>query len=753
MLLRKLLRDIRLHKSQFFSIFIMTWIGIGVYVGIHSAWYGMQESAASFYAQQQLADVWIQSSDVETIAEDVIKQGFVVQTQQRFIVDASLDDKRTLRLNYIENNDVSKLQIIEGKSFDKNSAGMYVNEEFAKTHNLKIGDTITFTFSNFKDSQTIIGLIRHPEYVYFEPETTLFSGSDENFGIAFLSANQKPQGVPFTSMALHVNIDPQAAIETLKNVIQDERVYVHGRSELVSYRMYQDQIEQLKQMSYIFPVIFLAIAIMSTMSAMVRIVSKQRTQIGILKALGFKNRKIAIHYMSYVLWITVVAAILAYFAGPLLVGNLILFIAIHSYSIPNLKAMADFNAILVSILSVSIVLLVTYLTCRRELKEVIADSLKIKSPKVKKLSKLEQTHFWHRLSFYTKWNTRDILRNKARTLMGIFGSAGTCMLLVCALGLYFSMNHVSVAVYEQTIRAKTRVNIHDSASDKQIETLQKQYNGQLVLETYIEIKSDTHSMKGLLQVQDEGNLIQLPIVEADTTIKDGVMISQKMAQLLDVSLHDSVYFKLFGDKEFKQATITGIYYTPLRQGITMSKATFEAKYDRIFKANVMLTKVNMSEIYTKDGVASLRSTKQLKQDMDKNLESMDGIIVIMVLASIFLCVVVMYNLGVLALNEKTRELASLRVLGFRNKMVAKLFKKQNLWITVLGMVIGTPFGLILLNSILASMQDDIDMQAIMPIYAYLAIYFKMIALTWLMNMIFARRVNQVDMVESLKGIE
>lgn len=757
MLRKKLLRDIAQHKAQFLCIFFMTFIGIGVYVGINSAWYGMQESANQYYEQQNLADVWVSGYDFsDEKVEAILELPFVEQVQRRLIVDATVANDKILRLNYIDNDRLSKLKIIEGQVFETSGEGIYVEARYANNHDIAVGDQITFEVDGVEDTQTVKALINSPEYVYYQKDNISFGNKDDNFGYAFLSKDAFfLPNIPYTSLALTLNQTYQSSYgEDIKEILQIDKVFIQQRDDVASYKVYNDEIEQIKQMSFIFPVIFLAIAILSTMSAMVRIVSKQRGQIGILKALGYRNKKIVLHYLSYVLWITLAGVIAGYAVGPTLLGNFILFAATSDYTIPGLRAISSSRDVWVIIGSIVLIVGITYMACRKELHEIIAESLKVKSPTIKKRSFIERTALWNRLGFYIQWNVRDIFRNKVRTLMGIFGVAGTCMLLICALGLNDSIKSMSVRAYEEMNTANTRINMNANANPETVLQLQKEYEGHLIMETAVQFSYDGIEKQGVLNVIEDQALQVYETINGDIiNVKDGAAISYKMAKNLNVAIGDTIKWRNYGDEDWETITIKNIYRAPLSQGIVMSSATYETLYGRTFTPTAILTLDKKENIKENDAIYSVQKISELKNTMDENLKSMDSVIAVMVLGSIFLCVVVMYNLGVLTLNEKTRELASLRVLGFRNKKVAKIFKKQNMWITIIGILVGTPIGLFLLDTIIVTMPEDIDMMQVVHLPSYIAVYVGIIALTIVMNFLFTLKIKKVDMVESLKGIE
>ncbi|MFV0381235.1 MAG: ABC transporter permease [Breznakia sp.] len=764
MLWRKLYRDMREYKAQFLCIFFMAFLGIGIYTGINSSWYGMQESVDHYYEKSALADTWVYGANFnDDELQRVEDLEFIEDTQRRFRFDATTTKDVTLQLNYIENNDISKVVVVEGEAFTQDAEAIYIESGYAKAHNLKIGEQIAFTLpfedANGKqmiDSKTIKGFITNPEYVQYSIDGTSLYLNHDVFGYAYLhsSAFDFTEEFAYSSLALQTTHSLKGSeITKLKECFDSDTSVIRTRQQTHSYQSFEDEVEQVKTMSYLFPFIFLAIAILSTMTAMIRIVEKQRSQIGILKAIGFKNRQIMIHYISYSFWVSVLGGVLGYFAGPKFIGNLILLTMDRIYTVPDMQAMLSSRDIIVTIIAILIIVVVTYIACRNELKEVIAESLRIKVPKVHKGNILERSKMWKRFRFYTQWNLRDMMRNKVRTLMGLFGVTGSCMLLLCALGLNDTLKSIPDNTYDDRIHYKSKIVLHTDTI-QQAEKIRKEVKGQFFLQQPVEIRKGNILENNMISVVENQSYIsyQTSNNEPLRLGDNDVAISEKLMRTFGVEINDTIEWRMANDKEWTTSTISEKYHTVVGQGMLMNKRAYE-KSGRAFFANYILSKQDKDIIQNMDGVGSLQSIDEAKNDLKKALEIIDTIVFVMVLGSVFLGIVVLYNLGELSLNEKRREFASLKVLGFKISLVAKIFKIQNLWLTLMGMAIGTPFGWWLLNSITSTMQKDFDLLPYISNISYIVVYCGLWILTFFINFIFTKKIKNIDMVESLKGIE
>jgi ABC-type antimicrobial peptide transport system permease subunit len=223
----------------------------------------------------------------------------------------------------------------------------------------------------------------------------------------------------------------------VKNDIEDNienALAVIKIEDTSSYSMYQSEIDEGKTYVGVFSGLFLFIAILSVITTMTRVVEKQKIQIGTLKALGFKKHKITMHYVGYGFWVSLLGAICGILAGRYFIGSVFLGMEMDYFELPNGVPIINSSSYIVAILTVLCVSLITYITCRKELKKSPSESLRNELPKVKSSSlNITSKGIFKKLSFSAKWNLRDVVRNKFRTITGIVGVTGCCMLIVCAI--------------------------------------------------------------------------------------------------------------------------------------------------------------------------------------------------------------------------------------------------------------------------------------------------------------------------------
>lgn len=426
MLKRKMFRDIRFNKSQFITIFLMVFIGILAYAGIRSYMDGMANLANKFYTECNLQDL---SAVGENFTEDDLKQikqiEHVKNAERKLTISGTIDSEedKTLQLNFIESNEISKFHVIDGIKFNKETKGLWLDEYFANKNNLKVGDTIKIKYDGETIEEKIIALINVPDHVYDIKDESAIFPTHVDYGFAYLSINEFPESYVKKQAMKKANITEEMVFDLImpdfnyknyliynymlidvdkeenKNIVKnkveediEDAIAVTDIKDSLSYATYQGEIEEGETYCGVFSGLFLFIAILSVITTMTRVVKKQRIQIGTLKALGFKKRKITAHYVGYGFWISLIAAILGLIAGPILIGNIFLNLELAYYQLPGGNATVSTEGFVMATLVVLAITIVTYLTCRRTIKRKPCRNFKDRNTK----SKTKKLKYYHK---------------------------------------------------------------------------------------------------------------------------------------------------------------------------------------------------------------------------------------------------------------------------------------------------------------------------------------------------------------------
>ena len=455
MLSRKLLRTFGRYKAQFISMIIMIALGIGVFIGFNMEWYSLEKDSEYIFEQSGFADYRIYSEDGFT-KEDLesVRSIDGVEDASRFLtVNTSVkDDTDVIAIAVTENSNVSGVYLMEGEPYDETSPdGLWLSDQYAAKNDIHVGDEMTLTYKMLTVTGTVKGLVKASEFLICVPDETQLMPDYHSYGFAYLSPVMLEEIIPaifrnFIGDSLYYQINVKSAMEKKEFVDAVEAalgktLLVLSRDENLSYAETQGEIAEGKTMGSVLPVLFLAIAILTMVTTMHRITASEKTQIGTLKALGFRDKKILRHYSSYALVIGLAGSVLGIGIGYAL-GLYIMNpgSAMGTYiDMPKWTLYVPWPCwIILAAMNVFMVL-IGFLSVRQMLKGTAADALRPYTPKKMKHLALEETKAFKRLNFGTKWNLRDLLRHKARSAMTLFGIVGCMVLLVGGLGMNDTM--------------------------------------------------------------------------------------------------------------------------------------------------------------------------------------------------------------------------------------------------------------------------------------------------------------------------
>ena len=759
---KKRLRDIRQNKMQFFNIFIMVFLGVFVFAGIHAYMDGMEISANNYYNNNNFQDIWLSGENFSNEDLEKVKNTENVKDAERILtINTELVNKDdvTLDTNFIESNNIAKMYVVDGEEFSKDKKGIWFDSYLAKNLDLKVGDEITVTYQNMKITEKIVGLVNTPDHVYFVKDDTEIFPTHKNYGFIYLSINELPQGMPEIFNQIIVDVDntdkTQETKADLENNIKSA-VAVTDRESSVSYKGYNSEIEEGTTYSGVFTFLFLFIAVLSVTTTMNRFVKKQRTQIGTLKALGFKNKKIIKHYVGYGFIISLIASVAGLFAGKFALGGFFLNTEMSYFEVPV------YNTVLISVVYilatavVALITLVTYLSCRSILKESAVEALRLEIPKVKNTKfDLTTKGIFKKASISTRWNLRDIGRNKGRSLMAIVGITGCTMLMLCAFGMMDTMKSYLSWKFDKISNFEYKLSLSNNYTDEQFANITEKYGNQTSESFGIEIKNGDKKETNTLTVNDATDKLKYTNHNKEyiDLQDDGVYITEKLSEKYDLKVGDEITWHIFGDDNWYTCKIVGLNRDPQNQQLNMTRKYFES-LGLTYKADVVYTDEDLSDTKTIDGVDTIQSIATLKQGMESMLETVQMMIVLLIVVSAILGFVIIYNLGILSFTEKQYQFATLKVLGFKDKQIKNIFVKQNLWLTVVGIIFGLPLGFLMLDYIFKSaLGDNYDFNAYINLVSYLYATVGSLVVSVVVNKVLSRKVKRIDMVSSLKGNE
>ena len=748
---KKMLRDIKINKTQFISIFLMAFLGIFAFCGVCSEYYGLEQTSSDFYTNTNLADGWIYNT---TITDDAIDEinNFTTNSEKQLVVQsvANFSNDPDITLHFVEDNEISKFYVSQGQEFNlSDESGVWLDKRFADAQNLSVGDNISFKFNGIEIEKEIKGIGYSPEYVY-EASPTSIIPDFKDMGFAYMSYKAFPSDIKYNVLLVKFNQSP----DDFKNSLDDSVEYLSftKQSEHVSVSQFNEEMAQHKMIGDVFPIVFILVTFLTLLTTMTRIISHQRTQIGVLKAVGYKNRTIILHFMSYGFWMVLSGAILGLILGPMIIPNLFYPTMTYRYSLPEWNPGFDISFVVVAALMVLSSLLVSYLAARNISKENPANTMRPKAPNISSSGFLEKSSLWNRLNFNLRWNYRDAKRNKFRALMAIVGVMGCVALLVSAFGMNDSMDNLKTWEYDDISHFESKLIINNGASLSDIDDVRKDVNGHTIMEQAIEIKAQGNENTASLLTLNDTNLISQtdknknPINLSATDIS----LSAKMAESLNVDVGDTIKWHVIGSDDWVECKITNIHGEPLSQGIILSSD----KLDELglnFTPTSIITSQNVDKEY--DSIKSVTTLSEMKENWDEMSGSIMMMVSILIFFAILLAIVVLYNLGILSFTEIEREIATLKVLGFKTGDLRKLLLTQNIIFTAIGFILGIPLGFYLMTLMMDAAGESLYYIPSLTLGNIILSGVITFAVSIVVNLLFSSKIKNLNMVEALKDVE
>ena len=761
MLFKKLLRTMGQYKAQFISMIIMIALGFGVFVGANMEWVSIEKNTNRLFEETGLADYKIYSSSAKTggvtatfSENDLqrIKELDGVKDAARFFsvnADVTLVNGEKIKtekdgtgkdkipraaITVTESENVSFFNLTSGEAYDGASTDkIWVSDKFAQAKEISVGDTLTFgsvpgvgASLEFK----VAGLVKSGEYMVCVQDSTQLMPDFKMFGFAYISpaAYEKicrAAGLPVATYA-QINVRVNNFDDFTKQKFSDavnaalgKTMLVISKEESSSYALAKSEAEEGKTMGAVLPVLFLAIAVLTMITTMHRIAAKEKTQIGTLKALGYKNKRILAHYSSYALAIGIVGAALGIGVGY----GFAYFIMNPSGSmgtymdLPYWKLHMPFFCVVVMIAVLFALTLIGFLSVKSMLRGTAADALRPYAPKKMKNLAIEKTKAWKKFSFGTRWNLRDVMRHKSRTLMSLIGIIGCTVLMAGALGMNDTMNAFLTDYYDKAMNYSSRIYV-SSASEETVAEIAEKYAADASASVSVEIGDkgvslDIYDIKHdkVRFLDKKGALVPLR--------NDGAYLCRRIADEYKLKAGDTFTISPYGtDKEYT-LKVNGVIYSS-SESVAITNAYAEAC-----------------------GVTGYETFTSLL-----NLS-----VTVLIAAAIVLGVVVLYNLGVMSYTERYREMATLKVVGFKDKKIAGLLIGQNMWVTVIGVILGLPLAAGTLGYLVKELASEYEMRVVMGWKTFLISTLLTFCVSLVVSLFVAKKNKKIDMVEALKGAE
>lgn len=555
--------------------------------------------------------------------------------------------------------------------------------------------------------------------------------------------------------------------------------YVTDRDDVTSAKGFRDDAERVAKVGDVFPLIFFLVAALVSLTTMTRMVEEQRQQIGTLKALGYRDGAIAMKYFCYAMLATVTGSVLGVLIGekifPWVIMNAygMLYLGLPEYLTP-LNYEQGLLAVLASMACTG---LATLLACKRELKAKPSELMRPEPPKNGKRVLLERiTILWKHLNFTEKSTIRNLFRYKKRFFMTVIGIGGCMGLILVGFGLQDSITAIAKNQFTELFTYQAAATLHTD-SDEEKETVLETADGfrkmGQTLEMYaqnVELTSGEKQMDAVLEVPKEAAAVDQFFTFRDRKSgrdyefpSDGIAISEKTAKMLGVSVGDTIQVAEENEKG-REVTISIIIENYVEHYIFMGPELYGQVFGEAPEYNQILMKYpDISDSYEKQlgetlidqpGVVGVTFISDLEAEIDDMLQALNIVITVLIISAGLLAFVVLYNLNNINITERKRELATLKVLGFYDLEVAEYVYRENVILTILGILAGAGIGMVLHQYIIQTVEVDMMMFG-RTIFAGSYLFSGLLTLLFslFVNYIMYYRLKKIDMIESLKSVE
>ena len=545
--------------------------------------------------------------------------------------------------------------------------------------------------------------------------------------------------------------------------------YLLDRNDNTGYQNYKDDAEKVEAISKILPVFFIIIALLMCLNTLSRLIEEERTEIGILQSNGFSKTRIISSYLYYVLTSSIIGMIAGIFLGYQVISKLIYGVFTANYYLPEYIVVVNlFTLCTLIIFTLFLMIMVTIIACSKELKCKPADLLRPKAPKSGKKIFVERLNFiWNKFSFMTKITTRNLFRYKKRIIMTILGVSGCTALLLTGFGLNDSINIISKIQYQDIIKYDEMITLKDEVEtiDEKMENLFNQDN----ISNYLLINQNTYTYKydGKEETvylivpnntNEINNYISLKSIDSEkevTLSDDGVTITSQMADQLNVDVGENISIRN-SDNELIIMRVDNIVYNYVSHYIYISPEYYEKIFKSMPEYNNILINANLNENIElgEYNIYTITKTSEIIETFDDLIKNINKLIVLVIVCASLLAFSVLYNLTIINVTERKREIATFKVLGFNSKEIFVFIYRETFVLTLFGSMLGLILGVFLHKFVIYTAQTgNILFLYNIEWYSYIISAIITIILSLIVQLIINKTIKKIDMIDSLKYVE
>lgn len=555
--------------------------------------------------------------------------------------------------------------------------------------------------------------------------------------------------------------------------VEMPKVYVLERSTNVGYASYESDVSIVEGIAKIFPVFFFLIAALVCSTTMTRMVDDERTQIGTLRALGYSKGAILSKYLIYSGSAAGLGAVAGYFLGTRLFPTAIWTAYGMLYGFADIIITDDIWLFSISLL---VALLcsagTTFAACRMELVHAPAELIRPKAPSAGKRILLERIPFiWKRLKFLHKVSARNVFRFKKRMVMMILGIAGCTSLVMAGFGIRDSVTNIANNQYDQILKYDISATYSEEVTGEMLEEIEEQFGDKIAYSAVLQEISVDAPYKGgvktvtLMVSEDEKirDCVDFHVGEEPIELPGNgeVLMDKRLSQTLSAEVGDEVIFRA-GEVESKPAKVAGVFENYIFYYGYMTGETYQECFGEAFTPKTIYLSLEegadhykiASYLSNMENASNITVVADNRARVENMMHSMNFIVVLVICCAAALAFIVLFNLGNINISERVREIATLKVLGFYPRETGAYVFRENVVLSVMGIIVGLPLGVLLHRFVMDQIRIDmvsfeVQIRPLSFIYSVVAV----LSFTVCVDLIMRRKIDRINMAESLKSIE
>lgn len=770
----KVAREIKTNWKQYLSVIVIATLAVTLFTGILANYRNFQYKLDDIYEKSNMCDAIIMVHTYDENIENALIDKDIAYQKRIFF--ATKSENNPINVIIFNENDTMNLPY-ETTSKD---AQVLVDQHFLSNNELEIGDTFNFIFeTNFMGQDIVLlpefvieGVMVHPEsldettynppYIYVQDEV-LVDALFEALNMPFISKDLIKNNLDNAyNQFLLQGKNANEVVEEIKDEFQGNNLlYALERADLTSNMTIETDVSQAKKLLYIFPIIFYLVALLIILTSISQLVNREQKNIGILKALGYNRKEVIAHYTSIFIALGLIGSVLGMIMGPLIIPKVMDMKYNLLYQLPDIKVPYFRIEYLLSVVLLLVIIIITSVFATFDAaSKVPAISLRGENSVKMKLTQLSKLKFLHHIPLAIRMAFRNMKRKPSRTLMVILGVLGCSSLLVCGFGIDDTLNHSLELEFSEYIPYDVSVNYVVDTNNPS-----KSYADELLATTnvsaideYAKYNVDLESKKMIASflyiLPNKANIFKIEYDE------DSCLISSKVANEIGAKKGDKIVF-IYNNKRY-EIKITKVVDLSLSQGIFISQKKLEEFPDIDYRPtgswirskNVSYNDTIVEEVNQIQGVSYAMTIQTMREKCNDVISSIKLMTLTIKIFAILLAIVVLYNLALLNFNERIKDIATLKVLGFSKLEIGSSFICEILILTFIGALVGLIFGKPLLVAVL-SINENPMLSYIYHVkgLSYISTILLTCGVSLIINLFFALLTSKVKMVESLKSVE